>query len=710
MPIDPYSPCPGGTGKKVKFCCSDLVGELEKIGRMLEGKQQQACLDHIERLEARFPDRACLLTTKALLQHGLGQEAQARETAKQVLVTHPDNPVALAEAAIFGIAETGALAAVEPLQRAIAACDSSIDSKVFEAISVVALGLLNEGHLAAALAHATLLTRIMPDYPLSANLLVSVMQNPGVPLPVKDMPQPLSRAPDGAPWKAKFDEALDAGAKAQWSRAAERFEALSVLAPGSPPVWRNLALVRGYLADEARAAAAWRHYSTLEVPLDDAADALVLSYFLDDENQRTIVDLISVPYPIADQERLAASLASDRHLVKLPIDRIEMGGDEGPPPRSAHLLLDKPLAQSGVGLTADSVSEVLGRLFVYGRETDREARLELYVYRDQLAAAADVLARVAGDTLRAAETEEFLGSTALLQRTLGGSWHLPDDTPPDYAQRLAVERRRTLITEKWMVTANDLLDGRTPAEAAAANAPRANLLAALRVVEFSLSDALSASESATLRERLGLPADEPIDPAQTPLADVRLTRLARLIVARLSDDDLQQAYRRAAFARVRPALVKLVDELLSRPGLDGKVDKAQALGVLAATESDSGKALELIGKARAAAEAAGQSSAPWDLEELELLLAHGEGEAAMRLINHLQSQHRREPGVLERLLQILYDAGLVDEHGRPIQPQQRAEPTGLVIPGTAAEPGKLWTPGSETGSGKKAALWTPGME
>ena len=27
MAIDTYAPCPGGTGKKIKFCCSDLVGD-----------------------------------------------------------------------------------------------------------------------------------------------------------------------------------------------------------------------------------------------------------------------------------------------------------------------------------------------------------------------------------------------------------------------------------------------------------------------------------------------------------------------------------------------------------------------------------------------------------------------------------------------------------------------------------------------------------
>ncbi len=61
MPIDPYTPCPGGTGKKIKFCCSDLLGELDKIKHMLEGDQRAACLEHIEALEGKHPQRACLM-------------------------------------------------------------------------------------------------------------------------------------------------------------------------------------------------------------------------------------------------------------------------------------------------------------------------------------------------------------------------------------------------------------------------------------------------------------------------------------------------------------------------------------------------------------------------------------------------------------------------------------------------------------------------
>jgi hypothetical protein len=296
-----------------------------------------------------------------------------------------------------------------------------------------------------------------------------------------------------------------------------------------------------------------------------------------------------------------------------------------------------------------------------------------------------------------------------LHNTFRRSWQLPADTPPEHVKQLMSAWRQKLLTEKWMNTANDLLDGDSPASASGDAARRPGLLAALEVLEYSLADPFSSGESTAFRERLGLPADEPIDPTQMPPMRIPLTRLARLPIAQLSDDDLEQVYRRAVFARIKPVVAKVVDELLARPSLDGKIDKAQALGMLAGMEHDSGIALELIEKARSMAEAAGQSSAPWDLEELELLLTHGEGEAAMRLINHLQSQHRREPGVMERLLQILYEAGIVDEHGRPI-PRQAPEPAGLVVPGAAAEPGKIWTPDSDTPSGKKTALWTPGMD
>ena len=67
MALDAYSLCPGGTGKKIKFCCPDLLPELEKIDRMIEGEQFIACIQHIDQLEQKGQYRACLMAIKSEL-------------------------------------------------------------------------------------------------------------------------------------------------------------------------------------------------------------------------------------------------------------------------------------------------------------------------------------------------------------------------------------------------------------------------------------------------------------------------------------------------------------------------------------------------------------------------------------------------------------------------------------------------------------------
>ena len=62
--MDPYSPCPGGTGKKIKFCCSDLVHEPDKLQRMVDGDQRVAALEYVTKLDEKQPGRACLLSTR----------------------------------------------------------------------------------------------------------------------------------------------------------------------------------------------------------------------------------------------------------------------------------------------------------------------------------------------------------------------------------------------------------------------------------------------------------------------------------------------------------------------------------------------------------------------------------------------------------------------------------------------------------------------
>src|SRR5688572_4326582 len=246
--IDPYSLCPGGTGKKVKFCCADLVNELGQIQTMLEGGQRQACLDHIEALEKKMPDRACLVTTRALLESALGQEGKAGTTLEGFLEKNPTNPVALAELALVYAAQRGALAGIEPLQRALEADDEALSGRVVMSIARLGEMLLMDGQVLAARGHFMLAYTLYPQDESTLQLLARFFQAPSIPLLLKN-DQTLENAPAEVAWKAEFDAAIDEARRGRWWRAADVLKRISADAQDAPVVWKNLAILRSWLAD-----------------------------------------------------------------------------------------------------------------------------------------------------------------------------------------------------------------------------------------------------------------------------------------------------------------------------------------------------------------------------------------------------------------------------------------------------------------------------
>src|SRR5689334_21695029 len=202
MPIDPYSLCPGGTGKKLKFCCSDLLGELDKIQRMLEGDQRAACLEHIESLEPKYPERACLMSIKAMLEAQLGNEAKAESTLEKFTAKFPDNPVALAEKATLLASKEGGMAGIGPLQDALEKCSVQMPPAVYDAIGLVAQALVADSQLIPGRAHLVLQLGIgggKDQKPLE--LLVRINGSSSIPLLAKQ-DLPLLPAPEDALWKS----------------------------------------------------------------------------------------------------------------------------------------------------------------------------------------------------------------------------------------------------------------------------------------------------------------------------------------------------------------------------------------------------------------------------------------------------------------------------------------------------------------------------
>ena len=379
MDIDPYAPCPGGTGKKIKFCCSDLTADLDKLSRMVSGEQCAAALELVDKLDEKYPDRACLLSTKAMLEAELGQPEKAAQTLARFRQHHPDNPVALAETAILE-ARDNPRAAVDLVQRAFEHVETQLPAQLYDALGVVGMALVGAGELLAARAH------LMLQFGLSGGkdeqtlrMIVSLQGSPEIHLVAKEN-QPLVEPPADALWKSAFLEALENGRAGRWNKAAGQFQALADKAGAWPAIARNIAVLDSWLARRPAAVQAWRTFAAGDVPLDDAVEAQATALLLDDDSVTT-VDVVRMIYPIRDIEALLAHLGASRQALRMPGDLRELVPENEPPPKGYFSLLDRARPESATGLTPDTIPWVLGQAAVYGRQTDREARLELMATR-----------------------------------------------------------------------------------------------------------------------------------------------------------------------------------------------------------------------------------------------------------------------------------------------------------------------------------------
>src|SRR5689334_1714494 len=101
MAIDPYAPCPCGSGKKLKFCCHDLAGDIEKIAKLIESEQPHAALKHVEQLLQKSPDRASLLDIRAMLELSMHDFDGAEKTLAHFHRVAPNNPSAHGQTALL---------------------------------------------------------------------------------------------------------------------------------------------------------------------------------------------------------------------------------------------------------------------------------------------------------------------------------------------------------------------------------------------------------------------------------------------------------------------------------------------------------------------------------------------------------------------------------------------------------------------------------
>jgi tetratricopeptide (TPR) repeat protein len=708
MAIDAYSQCPGATGKKIKFCCPDFLGELEKIDRMMEGEQHVACLQHIERLRQQpaNSERQCLLAYQAMLLRATGQLEAAHTITAAFLEKYPANQAALAESAIQATMKNDYASAMNFLQHAFGETKGSWSWRIYQAAEMLVEAYFNQGRWVPARALLQFLHIVQKENRNVSQMLTDLLRSPSVPLLLKEDPK-FPQPPENAPWANQFSQAISPMMYGDWRTTEANLAALVSDVSDSPAIWRSLATVRGWLGDSSGSIEALRKFDSFDIPLEDAAEAEATAMLLSDSPLGDAVPVVNVVWTVNDVEPLQEALLSDSRIQPIRFDPTALSSEDTPPPKAVCMIFDRPVVESIEGLTAQSMPILIGQLFLFGRQTDRDARLELIgVTAAEIPQIKTILNELVGQWLQNEETSETLTSTSATNDLLQPQWRPPMQLKPQQFHAMLDEYRRDALLNRWPEMKLGALDGLSPNQAAADAKYRVKLLAAILILQHYADNLRCSFDLNELRMKLGLPVLEPIDPLPGSINQLPLIRLARVSVDKLSDDELVQAFQRAVGYNHRTAVVKFGREIIDRPAFASRRERALAYITLARMDDDFDRALLYIEAGRKAADDPGKSNAIWDLEELSLRFARQEIPEALQLIKHIESTHINEANVSMVLTQILVDVGLLRPDGTPAIPTASQQAAMAGAGAAEAEPGKLWTPDSESAGGG-GKLWVP---
>ena len=737
MPLDPYSPCPGGTGKKIKFCCSELMGDLEQLDRLTEGQQYAAALAEVDRLTQRYPGRACLMTHRTRLQLATKKFAEAAAGSREFLEACPENPVALSQAAV-----TEAL--VGRVQEAMSLFDKAREVVHGTAGGEIPPDLIRTGQTLVQAASQTAhpgcaqgIVEWLIDKSLGTEeerqVLASIVGQAGVP-PALRTKMSFDPPPADAPYRLEFEAALKAAADWQLSKALGIFRSLKGTAAENPAVFINMAILCEMLARPYEASEAWLAVARLRAASpDDAVEATGRAIALEteaDPDRSPVITITSIIAPLptaigdaggAGLELLEETLRHDGRFDVSTFDRSAWVSRGAAPPRSVWRVHTPPQPST------DQPDRLLASLMIFGRQTDREPEAVLQGFEPDVAEAKPMVEQLLGctfapppDTVRGRLPTS--SPTAWLQNT---QFRVkPAELPkepitvdgPSPIDRLIARQSRAVwdrFLAVWPDTPLPELLGQTPRQAAAApGTESARRLEALVGEGEAASRQPEASAAwAQVRVTLGLPAALPIHSAQ-PLDDVPPLRWHRVALDGLAMDQLRMLFLTSLDAGFDLAAARAAEAIVSRPDAE-PADRWEAYGLLEERAATSLEKLAIIEKLRELAKTLGANDGMLDVAELRVRLSRADEAGIMRLLNHLQREHARDQKVLTALADVLGEAG-IDLSALAAQSAAQLPGAGAGIPlgggPSAADSGRIWTPGGEQAgpAGGKKSLWTPG--
>ena len=688
-----------------------MIKEIDQIERLLESKQTGACLTFIENLEKTHPDCACLNAAKLTIFRAEDRPEDALALAKPFAEREPENPVAASEYAL-------ALAAHGDLQKALSVLadgfehckEGTIHSSLLTGTLQVSVQLFVAGHILPVIGISNRLKAFSLVAEQANSVLLQASSMSEIPLQLRDMFTD-NDCPADFPAKAEFEDAIEFLALMQWKKALAKFESLTVHAAAWPNIWRNVAAVRYWLLDNNGGNEAMRQFATLPNTLpEDAADAEAVRLFMSKDGLGDNTELLRLEIPISDAETVQERLLSAASFVTVDFDKRVYTHNNVPPPLGAFVALDRPFVKEPAEVTLQTVATQMATCLLFGKETDRSARLEIReLLADDQPIFDSLLRATLGELCQEPVKTESIGALPKTHAKIQRRFH---NIPPDVATVHTIVREflMTEFVDFWCNHPLGLLDGKAPQETANDPVYVPRIQGVIQLLEYWMSNDAAEGIGDVLRNRIGLPLFGPVefpDGSATEVLDAQpIWRWHRLDVEKLPLDALLEGLQILSVMKEPRALYKFAQELLNRPMKDmpsqARNIAFEGLYEIGVSAGRFEEALEWIEKAKNEAMEEKRSDAVWNLREITILLSLGRAEEVHAALQHLVHEHGKEQGVMQALNNLFIRLGLVNPDGTPTARALRSQEPQQSEPAAG-----LWTPDAAAPTGNASKLWVP---
>ncbi len=537
MALDHYSPCPCGSGKKLKFCkCIDQPQEYEKIVKLMEGDQHLAALDRISQLLDKTPNSAWLLALKSEISLGLQELDTFRETAIRFLKLKPDNPLALIMRSIVAALEKEPIENVARyILEGMGESRESLPALTLNAIKILMQQMALTGRLSMLGFWADIYSVLTNDAPESE----SPQADPSINLLAKAPPKILEPSSKGA-WQERLAEVISMTRVFRYSQAETKLRAILRDFPDEPCLLSHLLRAQYAQLDQSGAYATAKKLSEhLEVDVTDRDYFCALALELEPDSKGLQADVVRKYCNVeteADIEDALTKLDFVDGQVGEGSEEVRryyasLVGDEVPAKR-IYSIFDKSL--TAIDAEQRQIASAVGTVVLFGKQTDRSARV-LFI-ANQISAYADVIAQVEPALCLGAPVEDELQLQNVYAEFLRRP-HIVVGKPRD---QLTIDERGEALRSDFLQMSLPLFDGKSVLEASKEEQYRSQLRGLLAHMEGEQALVVDSSVIDGIYKELDI--DRPkvqIDGSTESLRLDNVLDMERIAVADLNDKQLQ---------------------------------------------------------------------------------------------------------------------------------------------------------------------------